>query len=99
MKLYLLTLTCTTWFLPFIAGDQLTKANNPNALNDPGSWVGGVVPGPSDVAVWDATVTGANSVSLGAGLAWQGIRIADPGGDVAISGSETLTLGGSGISC
>ena len=73
------------------------KANNVEALHLTGSWSGGSVPGPSDTAVWDRTVSSSNSTALGADLHWHGIRIADPGGAVTIGGSETLTLGSAGI--
>jgi len=75
----------------------IVKTNNVDDLNLPSSWVGGAVPGAADVAQWDATVTGANSVVLGADLAWGGIRIANPGGVVTIGSGNTLALGASGI--
>ncbi|MBE3096623.1 MAG: autotransporter-associated beta strand repeat-containing protein, partial [Planctomycetes bacterium] len=77
-------------------GDQ-TKDNNTTNLNLVGSWVGGVVPGAGDVAIWDNTVTAANTTVLGANLSWLGIRILDPGGLVTIYAGNTLTLGTSGI--
>ena len=45
---------------------DITKANNTTALNSGSSWVGGAAPTSADVGVWNATVTGANSVLLGA---------------------------------
>ena len=77
----------------------ITKANNTTALNQPGSWVGGSVPTSSDVARWDSTVTGANTVDLGATTNWSGIEITDVGGPVAIISTvaATLNLGSSGI--
>jgi fibronectin-binding autotransporter adhesin len=85
------------------AGDVI-KANNTVALNvagapPTGSWVGGVVPIATDVAVWNSTVTSANSSALGGDAAWAGIRMdASPGGKVTITGSDnTITLGASGI--
>ena len=38
-------------------------------------WIGGSLPGPSNVAVWDNTVTAANSVALGADQSWAGIQL------------------------
>ena len=75
----------------------IKKANNATSLNIGGSWVGGKVPLSGDIALWDSTVTAANSVSLNASLSWAGIQLANPGGPVTINGSDTLTLGGSGI--
>jgi len=76
---------------------SIIKADNTTALNDAGGWVGGVVPGSGNVAVWDSTVTSANTVALGADLDWQGIRVIDPAGNVTISSGNTLSLGSGGI--
>lgn len=75
----------------------VVKANNSNDLNLPASWIGGVVPGPLDIAQWNSTVTGANSTLLGADLSWLGLSVTNPGGAVTIGGGNTLTLGTSGI--
>ncbi len=45
---------------------DIVKANNSNDLNLGSSWIGGTVPTASDVAVWNNTVTAANTVLLGA---------------------------------
>ncbi|MGC3960059.1 MAG: autotransporter-associated beta strand repeat-containing protein [Verrucomicrobiota bacterium] len=79
------------------AGGTVTKADNTPDLADGVSWVGGVAPTASDVALWDNTVTGANAVSLGADLSWQGIQILNPGGLVTINGANVLSLGAAGI--
>lgn len=81
---------------------NVTKANNTGALNAGASWVGGVVPGNSDVAVWDATITDPNSATndLGANATWGGIKILNPVAAAAIttnSAAATLTLNGLGI--
>ena len=73
------------------------KADNTENLNLGSSWIDGGAPGSTEVAVWDSTVAGANSVNLGANLSWQGLRIEDPGGDVTIGGANTLTLGSDGL--
>src|SRR5262245_34058687 len=62
----------------------ITKANNATDLSLSGSWLGGVVPGLTDLARWDATVVGPNNVVLGADLSWNGIQLANPGGTVTI---------------
>ena len=76
---------------------QINKANNASNLNLGASWVGGVAPGAGNVAVWDSTVTAANSVALGANTSWAGILVTNPGGAVSITTGNTLTLGSSGI--
>jgi hypothetical protein len=77
---------------------DVIKANNANALNLGTSWTSGTAPTTADVAVWNSTVTAANSVALGSDLSWQGIRLQSPGGKVTITGAaNTLTLGSAGI--
>src|SRR5690606_9808029 len=74
------------------------KADNADALNVETSWLGGVVPGPANIAVWSNTVTGANSAALGGSLSWQGISIADPAGAVTVGNAGgSLTVGTGGI--
>ena len=79
--------------------DDRTKANNTTNLDQTGSWTLGVVPGSGDVAVWDDTVTAANTTALGSNLSWQGIRIGGTTrtGLVTINAGNTLTLGNAGI--
>lgn len=76
---------------------DLTKENNSDNLNLGTSWVGGTTPGSGDIAVWDNTVTGASTTSLGANLNWAGLRIEDPAGDVTIQGGNSLVIGASGL--
>src|SRR4051812_16297692 len=78
-------------------GQIVTKANNASALNLGTSWIGGIVPGSADIALWDFNVTAANTVALGADLSWSGLRLTNPGGPVTINAGNTLTLGASGI--
>lgn len=73
------------------------KDNNTNDLNLTSSWVGGALPGTGDIATWDSTVTGANSVLLGGNLSFGGLALTNPGGAVTIGAGNTLTLGTSGI--
>ena len=61
------------------AGDVI-KTNNTDKLTLGTSWVAGAPPGASEIAVWSATVTSANSVLLGASAHWAGIRITNVGG-------------------
>jgi hypothetical protein len=58
---------------PLLRAGTIIKTNNTDNLNLTTSWVGGVVPGSLDTARWDSTVTGANSVALGADTTWSGI--------------------------
>ena len=83
---------------------DIFKADNTDDLNLTTSWTNGVVPGQSDVAVWDHNVTSANATLLATNTTWDGVRIADPSGAVTISATSTnlsagaaLTLRGSGI--
>jgi fibronectin-binding autotransporter adhesin len=83
---------------PHASAADVIKANNTSALNTGASWASGTAPTSSDVAVWNATVTAANTVALGGDLSWQGIRFQSPGGKVTITGAaNTLTLGSAGI--
>jgi autotransporter-associated beta strand protein len=77
--------------------NDVIKANNTDALNLTSSWVGGSAPTNADVAVWDSTVIGANTVSLGADTSWSGIKVSNPGGLATISAGNTLTLGSAGV--
>lgn len=80
-----------------ICAAPISKADNSDNLNLTTSWVGGVVPGPGDVATWDATVTGANTTVLGADLSLGGLTVASPGGPITIGAGNTLTLGTAGV--
>jgi autotransporter-associated beta strand protein len=75
------------------------KANNTINLDELSSWTTASVPGPADVALWDATVTTANTTTIGSGVNFSGIRIANPVGNVAIQpgSAGNLTLGSQGI--
>ncbi len=73
------------------------KANNSTNLDFGASWVGGVAPAAANIAIWDSTVTGANTVSMGGNLSWGGISISNVGGAVTINPGNTLTLGAAGI--
>lgn len=84
---------------PHAFSADILKANNVNALNTSASWVGGTIPGASDVAVYDGTIDQARSAPIGGNLSWSGIRVLNPGGTQTVSGSTgfSLTLGSSGI--
>ncbi len=73
------------------------KANNTTNLDVATSWVGGAVPGLYNQAVWDSTVSGANTTTLGNDQTWAGIKVQNPGGLVTINGSSTLGLDAAGL--
>lgn len=77
----------------------INKADNATALNVGGSWVGGVVPGVSDIAQWDnALATSANTTNtLGANLSWSGVKLIDPAEKIQLNAGNTLTIGSGGI--
>lgn len=78
---------------------EIQKANNALTLNSTTSWVGGVVPGSSDIALFDSTVTASKNAAIGGNLSWAGIKVTDAVGAQAITTTAgyTLTLGSSGI--
>ena len=73
---------------------DIVKADNADNLDLGTSWDGGIAPIAGDTAVWDNTVTGANTTVLAADLTWGSISIVDPGGPVTIGAGNTLTLTG-----
>lgn len=80
----------------------LKNDTNATGLLDVNSWVGGAVPGVSDVAVWDSTVATADQSalpSLGTSTTFAGIRIASPISNVgfSVNNGRALNLGTSGI--
>lgn len=78
---------------------DVIKANNADNLNLVSSWSGGSAPTAADTAVWDSTVTAANTTNLGADLVWGGMEVTNPGGAVTVrfGAGQSLTLGGGGI--
>ncbi len=75
-----------------VHGAEIVKADNTTNLNLGASWVGDVPPGSGDVAVWDSTVTTANTSDLGTNLALGGIKVLNPGGAIGM-GAVTLNAG------
>ena len=79
---------------------DIIKANNTTALVTGGSFTTNpILNDGSEVAVWDNTVTAANTVAMGGDLNLVGIRIANPGGAVVVThaAGNVLTIGSSGI--
>jgi autotransporter-associated beta strand protein len=84
---------------------EIIKAGNANSFHLTSSWIGGVVPTESHVAVWNSSSSGTFNTSgaLGAYHSWRGIRIdgfINTSGTYNITGTQTqvLTLGSAGIS-
>lgn len=85
-----------SWLPMGALADTRTKANNASNLNATGSWVGGVVPGATDIALWDTTVTAAtaaNFFNTGGNVTWGQIAVTNPGGAITII-NNTITLNG-----
>src|SRR4051812_1196601 len=80
-----------------VVAATITKRNTTDNLNRKQSWGGNKLPGTADIALWDATVSSANTVSLGGNISWLGLQITNAGGPVTINLGNTLTLGSSGI--
>ena len=91
----LMTATVALAVCPATAVD-IYKADNSDALNLGSSWEGGTVPaGGTAVAVWDNRISSANTtVPIGGGLSFNSLRVEDPGGDVVITGAQTLRVEG-----
>lgn len=80
------------------ATTTITKDNNSTNLNNGDSWVGTANPGIYKQAVWNSTVTAANTSALGGSdQDWAGLKIVNPGGLVTINGTATLGLDDAGL--
>ena len=89
----------TLAFLPVSTRAQyITNADTSATLNVGSAWVGGIAPGPANIAVWNSIVQVNTSVTLGTNSSWGGIQILNPGGPISIlADGNTLTNGTSGI--
>lgn len=82
---------------------DIQKANNTSPLNTSTSWVGNTVPGVGDVALFDNTLTAANTTNVGGSITLNGIRVTNPNGSVImadVAGSSTpasTTIGSGGV--
>jgi autotransporter-associated beta strand protein len=74
-----------------------TKDNNDLALSTATSWVTDTLPGIHQQALWNNTVTAANTTTLASDQQWAGLKIANPGGAVTINGSAILSLDDAGV--
>jgi len=86
-------------------GASISRQDDANDLTDPNAWVGTVVPGAGDLAVWDSTIGATNSslntwtdAASALSWSWAGIQVLSPGANVLVtSTTSTLTLGANGI--
>ncbi len=78
---------------------EIQKANNTTALNLTGSWVGGVVPGASDIALFDSTLTATRNMSPGGNVSFAGIKVTNVAAaqNILTTAGATMTIGSSGI--
>lgn len=84
------------------AVDIFKNDTNTTGLVDPLSWVGGVVPGASDVAIWDSTVATADQSALpalGTTTNFLGLLINSPVSNIGfnINNGRALSIGEFGI--
>lgn len=84
-----------------LRGAVIVKVGNVDDLNLGTSWVGGAVPGGSDVATWNGSST-AGTLALGADLSWGGIYVSNTApGSLTLTNevgmANTLALGGGGL--
>ncbi len=63
---------------PAFGQQTIIKDDDTDNLNSSSSWVVGVVPGSTDTAVWDSTVTSANNVALGGNFVLRWIKNSQP---------------------
>ena len=81
---------------PTAGAQTINKANNSDALNLTTSWVGGVVPGSGNIALWTSSVAATNITTITGSVSFLGIS--NTGSQAQqITGGGTLNLGASGI--
>lgn len=61
--------------LPALQAADIAKAPNTDDLSAATSWLGGVVPGPGDTAVFGADLTASSAYNLPASTEWLGLRL------------------------
>lgn len=76
----------------------ITKADTADTMDQTTAWVGGVVPTAADTALFDNTLSGANTAfTFGADASWLGLKVANPAASLVLGAGNTLTLGSGGI--
>ncbi|MGA3179264.1 MAG: autotransporter-associated beta strand repeat-containing protein, partial [Verrucomicrobiota bacterium] len=88
--------------MPVARATSVTNADTGGPLTVGSSWIGGVAPSATSVAVWDTNITTAtpgNATStLGGAASWEGVQVLNPAEPIVIGADgNTLTLGASGI--
>lgn len=79
------------------AQTPITHSTTYASLSSTGDWQGGVVPGSSNIALWNSTSGTPSAEALGANLVWEGIQIVNPGGPVTVNfDGNSLTNGAIG---
>ena len=73
-----------------IFASAVIKSDNVDSLNTTSAWIGGVLPGAGDVAVFDSTLTASGPFSMGASLSWAGLRVEAPVSNVELSAGFSL---------
>lgn len=81
---------------------EIARSNSSSALNIASGWLGGVVPGPSDIAVWGSALTTNRTTPIGTNVSFSGIKIDTSNTNVttntiSTTAGSTLTLGADGI--
>lgn len=84
---------------------EIIKANNADALSGSSSWVGGMVPGAQDIAVFNSTVAANTAMDVNESLSWLGIKVVgntdglifDSFFPSGLGTAAILTLGSSGL--
>ncbi len=84
----------------FAQASEIPKADNQDILSSEASWVGGIAPGPNDVAVWDGEIAASGNwtYGLGSNTAWYGFFVTNSVSMLTITNDgSTLTLGEGGL--
>jgi len=96
---FALAMAVASLALPAFAAD-IVKDNNAIDLTNTNSWIGGVVPGTPDVALFNSVLTSGISVNLGFDFSTLGLRVTNPAGAIVINDPTAgfkYTLADSGI--
>ncbi len=76
----------------------IARENNADALNLGSAWQdtvdGDVVPGATDIALWDSAILAPTGSVLGTNTTWGQIQVTNPAGAAGILAGNTLTLNG-----
>lgn len=96
----LTALGCLGLVTSAVQAADIVKNNNLDNLDLGSSWVGGIAPAATDVAVFGNTYATTGKLNVGAAVQWQGLRVTSPGGAVLINNSvagNNIGIGTGGI--